>query len=317
MGDRRIISYRGELVPFIRLRSFFELERRLGAEGADIEEGPTIEQIVIASAQEYRVGLVVDQVLGDFQTVIKPLGRMYRDVDGVSGATILGDGTVALILDVNRLAFVVQRGERPQGRGGESADGHGCALRCEHRARAVARSPRSSPRPATLSDADFRRLVGIHRERARHPHARDQAHHARIAPSEAAAAIRLRSLQGLCRLRILGRGPRVRAHQHDRRRDDQQDRFLPRGRAFRLSRRKILPAAEARDGAGVSRPFTVWSAGCSTGEEPYTIAMVLEERRGLDPRFSYRIFASDLSTQVLGKAAGGAYTRRRRPMSCR
>jgi chemotaxis protein methyltransferase CheR len=65
---------------------------------------------------------------------------------------------------------------------------------------------------------------------------------------------------------------------------------------------KILPAAESRDGAGISRPFLVWSAGCSTGEEPYTIAMVLEERRSLDPRFSYRIFASDLSTQVLDKA---------------
>jgi chemotaxis protein methyltransferase CheR len=70
---------------------------------------------------------------------------------------------------------------------------------------------------------------------------------------------------------------------------------------------KILPTAEARDGAGISRPFELWSAGCSTGEEPYTIAMVLEERRGLDPRFSYRIFASDLSTQVLDKAKEAIY----------
>jgi len=70
---------------------------------------------------------------------------------------------------------------------------------------------------------------------------------------------------------------------------------------------KIIPAAQARDGAGLSRPFAVWSAGCSTGEEPYTIAMVLEERRALDPRFSYRIFASDLSTQVLEKARNAVY----------
>jgi two-component system, chemotaxis family, sensor kinase CheA len=109
LGERRIISYRDEIVPFIQLRSFFDF----GSEGEGAEEGaggePEIEQIVIVSAQDYRVGLVVDQVLGNFQTVIKPLGRMYRDVDGVSGATILGDGTVALILDVNRLAFVVQR----------------------------------------------------------------------------------------------------------------------------------------------------------------------------------------------------------------
>jgi chemotaxis protein methyltransferase CheR len=70
---------------------------------------------------------------------------------------------------------------------------------------------------------------------------------------------------------------------------------------------QILPAAEARDGAGIVRPFDLWSAGCSTGEEPYTIAMVLEERRSLDPRFSYRIFASDLSTQVLDKAKEAIY----------
>jgi two-component system chemotaxis sensor kinase CheA len=88
------------------MRSFFDF-----GEGAEETEGePELEHIVIASAQDRRVGLVVDQVVGDSQIVIKPLGRMYRDVDGVSGATILGDGTVALILDVNRLAAVIQRG---------------------------------------------------------------------------------------------------------------------------------------------------------------------------------------------------------------
>ncbi len=70
---------------------------------------------------------------------------------------------------------------------------------------------------------------------------------------------------------------------------------------------KILPQAEARDGAGISRPFSVWSAGCSTGEEPYTIAMVLEERREMDSRFSYGVFASDLSTKVLDKARQAIY----------
>jgi Chemotaxis protein histidine kinase and related kinases len=105
MGERRIISYRDEIVPFIHMREFFAF----GEGDGETEAEPEIEQIVIASAQDHRVGLVVDQVIGDYQTVIKPLGRMYRDVDGVSGATILGDGTVALILDVNRLAAVVQR----------------------------------------------------------------------------------------------------------------------------------------------------------------------------------------------------------------
>jgi two-component system, chemotaxis family, sensor kinase CheA len=104
LGQKRIVSYRDELVPFVSLRGFFDF-----ALDAGVEAEPEIEQMVIATAQDYRIGLVVDQVIGDYQTVIKPLGRMYRDVDGVSGATILGDGTVALILDVNRLALVVQR----------------------------------------------------------------------------------------------------------------------------------------------------------------------------------------------------------------
>jgi two-component system chemotaxis sensor kinase CheA len=108
MGERRIISYRDEIVPFIRLRSYFDFDSLQEGESAEAE--PEVELIVVASAQEYRVGLVVDKVLGNFQTVIKPLGRMYRDVDGISGATILGDGTVALILDVNRLASIAQRG---------------------------------------------------------------------------------------------------------------------------------------------------------------------------------------------------------------
>lgn len=50
-----------------------------------------------------------------------------------------------------------------------------------------------------------------------------------------------------------------------------------------------------------------WSAGCSTGEEPYTLAMVLEEYREECPRFEFRIFASDLSTQVLDKAKAAIY----------
>jgi two-component system chemotaxis sensor kinase CheA len=102
LGERRILSYREELVPFIPLRGFF------ASGGPDAE----ISQIVIAQALEMRIGFVVDQVVGDYQTVIKPLGRMYKDVEGISGATILGDGRVALILDVNRLALTVQRDAR-------------------------------------------------------------------------------------------------------------------------------------------------------------------------------------------------------------
>ena len=66
-------------------------------------ERPEREQIMVAETEHGRFGFVVDQVLGDHQTVIKNLGRLYRNVQVVSGATILGDGTVALILDPHRI----------------------------------------------------------------------------------------------------------------------------------------------------------------------------------------------------------------------
>jgi len=78
---------------FLRLREVF----RTGTK-------PDIHQkVVVISTGTERVGLVVDQIIGDHQTVIKNLGRLYRNVQMVSGATILGNGTVALILDPHRL----------------------------------------------------------------------------------------------------------------------------------------------------------------------------------------------------------------------
>ena len=69
---------------------------------------PEIEQIVITESGDTRVGFAVDSVIGQHQTVIKSLGNYYRDVEGISGATILGDGAVALILDLPKL---VQKAE--------------------------------------------------------------------------------------------------------------------------------------------------------------------------------------------------------------
>ncbi len=104
-GKRRILNIRGEVLPYVRLRDLFEISG----------EHPEIEQIVVVNAYEGRVGFVVDTVIGDHQTVIKPLGRMYKDVDGLSGATILGDGSVALILDVQRLTRVAVNEDRDVG----------------------------------------------------------------------------------------------------------------------------------------------------------------------------------------------------------
>lgn len=71
--------------------------------------------------------------------------------------------------------------------------------------------------------------------------------------------------------------------------------------------RTALPLLIGKDGAGVSRPLRIWSAGCSTGKEPYTLAMVLSEYREAHPDFSFEILGTDISTEVLDKAVKGIY----------
>ena len=90
---RHMIKVRDRIVPYLRLREIFSMTGQL----------PEIEQIVIAEVEGERMGFVVDHIKGQHQTVIKNLGKMYHNIRGVSGATILGDGTVALILDLPQL----------------------------------------------------------------------------------------------------------------------------------------------------------------------------------------------------------------------
>jgi len=101
---RHLAHVRGELTPYINLRNEFEIATNQ----------PDIEQIVILSVNGKRIGFVVDDVVGEHQTVIKTLGKLYRDVRGISGATILGDGTVALILDPGLLMQSVALTEQEQ-----------------------------------------------------------------------------------------------------------------------------------------------------------------------------------------------------------
>ena len=96
---RNFIDVRGELTPFLRMREAF-----------NTDWPPELHQkIVIVVAGDTRVGLVIDQIIGNAQTVIKPLSRFHTGVGTFSGATILGDGTVALILDVGNLLVSAQR----------------------------------------------------------------------------------------------------------------------------------------------------------------------------------------------------------------
>ncbi len=100
---RRVAPVRGHLVPYVRLREWFRLRG----------PAPEIEQIVVVNLDGGRYGLVVDHVVGQHQTVIKSLGRLYRGVEGLSGATILGDGRVALILDAQKILDGAAAGARP------------------------------------------------------------------------------------------------------------------------------------------------------------------------------------------------------------
>jgi len=93
---RELTSLRGEVLPFIKLRDLFQ-----------IKGSPARRQsIVVVGHAGQRAGLVVDALHGESQTVIKPLGKMFRQVECVSGSSILGTGEVALILDV---AVLVQQ----------------------------------------------------------------------------------------------------------------------------------------------------------------------------------------------------------------
>ena len=88
-----VINLRGEPLPYIRLRSWFELA----------SPRPNRENIVVVELDGAKAGLAVDSLQGSRQTVIKPLGDQFKDLPGISGSAIMGNGRVALILDVAAL----------------------------------------------------------------------------------------------------------------------------------------------------------------------------------------------------------------------
>lgn len=88
-----VIDFRGRPLPLLRLRNVFDVEGNSG----------TREKVLIVRQQNALAGLIVDEFYGQRQVVIKSLGRLSQSAYGVSGSTILGDGKVALLLDVARL----------------------------------------------------------------------------------------------------------------------------------------------------------------------------------------------------------------------
>ena len=95
-------NLRGAVLPFIRLRDVFGTR----------EPASRRQSIVVVKYAGQRAGLVVDALVGEFQTVIKPLGKLFRNVRCVSGSSILGTGEVALILDVPSLIDQATTGRR-------------------------------------------------------------------------------------------------------------------------------------------------------------------------------------------------------------
>ena len=107
-GQSGYLNLRGEVLPYLRLREYFEVD----------EAAQKRQNVVVVQYAGRRAGLVVDTLLGELQTVIKPLGRMFGGVKGIGGFTILGSGEVALILDVQRL--LQQAEEREQKNSGKN-----------------------------------------------------------------------------------------------------------------------------------------------------------------------------------------------------
>ncbi|TWI54851.1 two-component system chemotaxis sensor kinase CheA [Pseudomonas duriflava] len=94
------LDLRGDALPFVRLRELFAID----------DEPPRRENVVVVNYAGNRAGLVVDQLMGEFQTVIKPLGKIFDNNRALGGFTILGSGSVALILSVpGMISAIAQR----------------------------------------------------------------------------------------------------------------------------------------------------------------------------------------------------------------
>lgn len=96
---RSVVELRGQVLPVVSLRTLYALD----------SPEPERSSVVVIQSEGHRYGVMVDQLLGQHQTVIKPLGRMFRSLRGMSGSSILGNGEVALIFDVSSLRHLAEQ----------------------------------------------------------------------------------------------------------------------------------------------------------------------------------------------------------------
>lgn len=93
--QRHYVNLRGEVMPYLRLSEFFDIP--------ESKQRSQRESLVVVRFGRTKAGFVVDELFGELQTVIKPLGKVFQGLQGISGATVLGSGEIALILDVQGL----------------------------------------------------------------------------------------------------------------------------------------------------------------------------------------------------------------------
>ncbi|MCX7880616.1 MAG: chemotaxis protein CheA [Ignavibacteria bacterium] len=97
INKREVIRIRSDILPLFRLNNVLNVDGE--------EETLENKYIVVVGVGEFRVGLVVDELLGQQEIVIKPLGNFLGHIEGIAGVTILGDGSVVVILDVGALVY--------------------------------------------------------------------------------------------------------------------------------------------------------------------------------------------------------------------
>ncbi|MDH5603019.1 MAG: chemotaxis protein CheA, partial [Cyclobacteriaceae bacterium] len=91
----RVVILDGEQIPFINLRKNFDVT----------EDAPDFFQLIVVENEGRKVGITVDTIIGEYQAVLKPLGKYYKHQDFISGGTILGDGTIALVMDTGKIVY--------------------------------------------------------------------------------------------------------------------------------------------------------------------------------------------------------------------
>ncbi len=102
--SRNCINLRGDMIPYLELRTIFKLPAKPEAEAVGPDRS---DNLLVVQVGEERAGIVVDHLYGEIQTVVKPLGPIFKPLKGIGGSSLLGNGDIAFILDIVQLIDTV------------------------------------------------------------------------------------------------------------------------------------------------------------------------------------------------------------------